>query len=127
VSNPQRLRRERPPLPRREPPRPELGLRPGVRLRSAVVLALSELESETDSQKVHDHLRGALAYTAAIGETCMVPFAAEAVREAIRCLLTGEIALAATALTDAGDYLAMLDLPLPDQVSQPPSPATLPA
>jgi hypothetical protein len=127
VSNPQRLHRQRPPLARREPPRPALGLTPGIRLRTAILRALSELESDADAERVHDELRGALAYTAAVGETCMVALAADAVREASSCLVAGELTPAVAALADAGKYLSALDLPLPDQVSQPPETATLPA
>jgi hypothetical protein len=127
MSNPPRLHRQRPPLARREPPRPALGLTPGVRLRTAVSRALAELQCEADAQQVHDELRGALAYTAAVGETCMIALAADAVREANSCLVTGELTMAVAALADAGKHLSALDLPLPAQVSQPPETATLPA
>jgi hypothetical protein len=96
-------------------------------LRSAVLLALTELETHPDPSQVHDSLRGALAYTAAIGETSMVAPAADAVREATRFLSTGSVGDAVHALTDAAKHLSALDFPLPPQVSKPPDVATLPA
>ncbi|GAB3884940.1 hypothetical protein GCM10029964_046770 [Kibdelosporangium lantanae] len=102
-----RLHRARPPLTRREPPRPALGLAPGLRLRSAVLLAQAAIDAATDPT---GDLRGALAYTAAVGEISMVAPAAEAVRDAVRHLTTGAWSKARAALITAEKHL----------VSQPP-------
>jgi hypothetical protein len=97
-----RLHRERPPLARREPPRPVLGLVPGVRLRSAVLLAQAAIDAATDPS---NDLRGALAYTAAVGEICMVARAAEAVRDAIGHLAAGASTEARAELITAAEHL----------------------
>lgn len=78
-----------------------LALTPGIRLRSSVLLAMTGLDAHEDPTSVGNELRGALAYTAAIGETCMVTEAAEAVRLAVRCLACGEADEARAALTEA--------------------------
>ena len=127
MSYPRHLHRQRPPLAHREPPRPGITLNPGVRLHSAVLDALTELETHADPGHVHDSLRGALAYTAAIGETCLVASAADAVRAATHFLGSGLVSDAVTALTDAEAYLTNLAFPLPPEVPQPPGVATLPA
>jgi hypothetical protein len=79
-----------PPL-RREPivlPVPE----PGKHLRQAVETVLAELGAPVSPQAMHrfdDTLRTALAWTAAAGDTCRIPAAVHAVRDA-RSLLDAE-------------------------------------
>jgi hypothetical protein len=96
--------------------KPVLGLPAGVRLNAEVGVALQELHQLPAGDreamgKVNAALRGALAYTAAIGETCQVMPAVEAVRTAGQCLETGLLSDACTALKEA---LAFLN-PVPEQ------------
>jgi hypothetical protein len=106
-------RRERLPLARLEPPRPTLDLRPGVRLYSAVLLAVAGLAAEGDPLTIAGELRGALAHTAALGETCMVAAAADAVRVACEYLRTGRTGDAKAELATAEKHLCVV----PPQVS----------
>src|SRR5256885_11690075 len=85
---------------------PAIALKPGVRLRAAVRAAHAELDANADPWHVHQQLQGALAYTAAIGETAMVAAAAEAVRVASAYLLVGEVDGARGALADADRNLS---------------------
>nr|WP_157528740.1 hypothetical protein [Kibdelosporangium sp. MJ126-NF4] len=82
-------------------PRPIVSLAPGLRLRTEVGVALHELSQSADARTVHDNLRGALAYTAAIGETAMVAAAAECVRLAVSRLDAGLVSPACAVLTEA--------------------------
>ncbi|MET0132317.1 MAG: hypothetical protein ABW215_01850 [Kibdelosporangium sp.] len=101
---------QRLPQPRRIPPSPAIQLAPGVRLRCALVAALADLDHDRSLPQVYDDLRGALAYTAAIGESCMVACAIEAVHEAIRCLGSDLRLLARAALTQAISQLSTTDI-----------------
>jgi hypothetical protein len=74
-------------------------------------MAMTGLDAHEDPMTVGNELRGALAYTAAIGETCLVMDAAEAVRRAIRCLVTGEAHDARAALTEAEKHLPIVVSP----------------
>jgi hypothetical protein len=92
--------------------RPALDLSPGVRLHAEVGVALRELNQLSDGDgdamgKVNATLRGVLAYTAAVGETCQVMPAVEAVRAAGQCLETGQLSEACVALTDALGHLSV--------------------
>ncbi|MFC5288238.1 hypothetical protein ACFPM7_14350 [Actinokineospora guangxiensis] len=79
---------------------------PGLDLRRAVEAALSELDSPAARRdRVADDLLGALARTAAIGDTCVVLPAAEAVGLARRQLRVGRVDAAHTALTGALELL----------------------
>ncbi|ALG08817.1 hypothetical protein [Kibdelosporangium phytohabitans] len=82
-------------------PRPIVSLAPGLRLRTEVGVALHELAQSADVRTVRDNLRGALAYTAAIGETAMISAAAECVRLSVSRLDAGLVSPACTALTEA--------------------------
>jgi hypothetical protein len=61
---------------------------------------------EPTVQLINDGLRGGLAYTAAMGETCQVASAVDAVREAVRHLSAGHPGHASTALEKALEFLA---------------------
>ena len=75
---------------------------PGLDLRRAVEAALSELDSPSARfDRVADDLLGALARTAAIGDTCVVLPAAEAVGLARGHLRAHRLDEAHTALTTA--------------------------
>ena len=78
---------------RTELPRQALVLTPGLQLRRAM-------------RKVNDNLHGALAHTAAIGETCMVAAAVQAVHAAEHHLEASELSQARVALTTARERLA---------------------
>ncbi|NRN65019.1 hypothetical protein GC106_22290 [Kibdelosporangium sp. 4NS15] len=89
-----------------ERPKPAVTLTPGLRLRTEVGVALHDLSQAGDVRAVLDNLRGALAYTAAIGETAMIARAAESVRLAIGRLEAGLADAAAAALADASRVLS---------------------
>nr|QEO74060.1 hypothetical protein [uncultured bacterium] len=99
----------------RERPRPSVALTPGLRLRTEVGVALHELEQGGDAvmHAVRDNLRGALAYSAAIGEISMVSQAAEAVRLAVARLAEGLRGGACAALTEALRVLSPAASPVP--------------
>ncbi|SMC58468.1 hypothetical protein [Kibdelosporangium aridum] len=84
-----------------ERPKPTVTLTPGLRLRTEVGVALHDLSQAGDVRTVLDNLRGALAYTAAIGETAMVAKACEDVRLAISRLDAGLVTSACSSLTEA--------------------------
>lgn len=95
-------------------PRPTLALTPGLHLRRAIDAALADLQrvSRADRsemlgamRKVNDNLHGALAHTAAIGETCVIAAAVQAVHAAEDHLDAAELSEAAVALTTARERL----------------------
>lgn len=97
-----------------ELPRPTLALTPGLQLRRAVDTALMDLQRVSSAERtemlgamrrVNDYLHGALAHTAAIGETCMVAAAVQAVHLAERHLAASELSQARVALTTARERL----------------------
>ncbi|MBE1470933.1 hypothetical protein [Kibdelosporangium phytohabitans] len=107
-----------------ELPRPVLALTPGLQLRRAVDTALVELQKVAHAERtevlgamrrVNDNLHGALAHTAAIGETCMIAAAVQAVHAAEGHLEASELSQARVALTTARERLtppsAKKDLP----------------
>jgi hypothetical protein len=104
---------QRLPQPRRIPPSPDIHLAPGVRLRRAVVAAIADMDRDRPLRQVHDDLCVAVAYTAAIGESCMVALAVEAVHEAVRCLTGDQRTPARTALAEAVDHLSTTDIVQP--------------
>jgi hypothetical protein len=114
VASSRRPQRERLPFVRQEPPRPALGLQAGVRLYSAILLAQVGLDAAEDSLAIAEDLRGALAYTAALGETCMVAPAADSVRVACEHLRTGRAGDAQAELAIAEKHLYVV----PPQVSR---------
>ena len=72
-------------------PKPRIALPPGTHLRAGVTAALQLLQhvSGEDHQavrQIRDSLRGLLAHTAAVGETCQVAAAVQAVRTATQHL-----------------------------------------
>lgn len=84
---------------------------PGDRLRTAVdnVLAGLTAEAEPDPLTMHrfdDTLRGALAWTAALGDTCQVAGAVQAVRKARSRLDAADADQARKALLTARDGLS---------------------
>ncbi|MFC7615806.1 hypothetical protein ACFQV2_22265 [Actinokineospora soli] len=80
---------------------------PGLDLRRAVEAALVRLDSPAvPHDQVADDLLGALARTAAIGDTCIVLPAAEAVGAARGHLRAGRADAAHTALTRALSLLS---------------------
>lgn len=92
------------------PPKPVLTLTPGVQLARAVDTALLDLQKVYAAERsemlgamrrVNDNLHGALAHTAAIGETCMIAAAVQAVRAAENHLAASELNKATVALTAA--------------------------
>jgi hypothetical protein len=88
---------------------------PGRYLRTAVdsVLALLSTSAAPDRQVMHrcdDTLRGALAWTAAVGDTCRVAAAVHAVRDARQRLDAADPDQARLALLTARDGLR---LPMP--------------
>jgi hypothetical protein len=92
--------------------RPTLVLTPGIRLRADIGAALLELqqvsaEDRTALRTVRDDLRGALAHSAAIGETSVIASAAEAVRTAVGYLEASLPDQACAALTEALTRLAV--------------------
>jgi hypothetical protein len=100
---------------RTELPRQALALTPGLQLRRAVDVALLDLQRVSAAEraemlgamrKVNDNLHGALAHTAAIGETCMVAAAVQAVHTAEQHLAASELSQARVALTTARERLA---------------------
>ncbi|MET0235702.1 MAG: hypothetical protein ABW224_13745 [Kibdelosporangium sp.] len=100
---------------RTELPRQALALTPGVQLRRAVDSALMDLQRAGAAErtemlgamrKVNDNLHGALAHTAAIGETCMVASAVQAVHVAEHHLEASELSQARVALNTAREHLA---------------------
>ncbi|MEV4317009.1 hypothetical protein [Actinocrispum sp. NPDC049592] len=106
--------------PRPELPRPTLALIPGVQLRRAVDTALLELQKVSSAERsemlgamrrVNDNLHGALAHTAAIGETCMVASAVQAVHAAEEHLQASELSQARVALTTARERLTLRAIP----------------
>ena len=99
---------------RTELPRATLKLTPGLQLRRAVDNALSDLQRVSCAEraemlgamrKVNDNLHGALAHTAAIGETCMIASAVQAVHLAEHHLEASELSQARVALTAARERL----------------------
>lgn len=83
---------------------------PGRRLRLAVDSVLADLSAETrpDPLAMHrydDTLRGALAWTAAVGDTCQVAGAVKAVRNARMRLDMADADEARMALLSARDDL----------------------
>jgi hypothetical protein len=114
VASSRRPQRERLPFVRRETPNPALDLQAGVRLYSAILLAQVGLDAAGDRIAIAEELRGALAYTAALGETCLVAPAANAVRVACEHLRIGRAGEAKAELTDAEKHLGMV----PPQVSR---------
>lgn len=113
---------------KRERPRPSVALPPGLRLRTEVDVALHELEQggEAVIRAVHDNLRGALAYSAAIGESCMVAQAADAVRVAVVRLAAGLYSPACVALAEALALLTPAAPPVPREPGFNRSPAGYP-
>lgn len=105
----------RQPQPRRvEPPKPTVTLTPGLQLLRAVDAALSELQEAAAAdpdglrrtmRRVNANLHGALAHTAAIGETCMVAAAVQAVHVAEDHLTACELSSARAALATAKERL----------------------
>jgi hypothetical protein len=100
---------------RTELPRQALALTPGLQLRRAVDTALLDLQSVSAAEraemlgamrKVNENLHGALAHTAAIGETCMVAAAVQAIHAAENHLEASELSQARVALTTARERLA---------------------
>jgi hypothetical protein len=103
-------------LPRPDLPRPTLALTPGVQLRRAVDTALLDLQNVSSAERsemlgamrrVNDNLHGALAHTAAIGETCMIAGAVQAVHAAEYHLAAAELSQARVALTTASERLTL--------------------
>ncbi|CAM3864143.1 hypothetical protein KIPE111705_28720 [Kibdelosporangium persicum] len=99
---------------RTEVPRPALTLTPGLQLRRAVDTALLDLQKVSQAERtemvgamrrVNDNLHGALAHTAAIGETCMIAAAVQAVHAAEDHLEASELSQARVALTTARERL----------------------
>jgi hypothetical protein len=99
-----------------ELPRPTLALIPGVQLRRAVDTALLDLQKVSAAgrtemlramRRVNDNLHGALAHTAAIGETCMIAAAVQAVHAAEHHLELSELSKARVALTTAREQLSV--------------------
>ncbi|TCO52384.1 hypothetical protein [Actinocrispum wychmicini] len=91
-----------------------MALIPGVQLRRAVDTALLDLQNVSSAdrsemlgamRRVNDNLHGALAHTAAIGETCMIAAAVQAVHTAESHLAASELSQARVALTTARDRL----------------------
>jgi hypothetical protein len=101
----------------RERPTPSVSLTPGLRLRTEVGVALHELEQGGDAviRAVRDNLRGALAYSAAIGEISVIAPAADAVRLAVVRLLAGQRGPACVALTEALKVLTPAAPPVPPE------------
>ncbi|MET0133063.1 MAG: hypothetical protein ABW215_05670 [Kibdelosporangium sp.] len=102
-------------IPKSDLPRPTLALTPGLQLRRAVDTALRDLYQVSTSERtemvgamrrVNDNLHGALAHTAAIGETCMVANAVQAIHAAEQHLSAAELSQATVALSTARDRLA---------------------
>jgi hypothetical protein len=100
--------------PRPDLPKPTLALTPGVQLRRAVEIALLDLQKVSSAERaemlsamrrVNDNLHGALAHTAAIGESCMVAAAVQAVHAAEEHLKANELSRARVALTTAREHL----------------------
>jgi hypothetical protein len=100
---------------RTELPKPTLTLTPGLQLRRAVDTALLDLQKVSTAERtemlgamrrVNDNLHGALAHTAAIGETCMVASAVQAIHAAEYHLEASELSQATVALTTARERLA---------------------
>jgi hypothetical protein len=82
----------------------------GLRLRAAVDAVLAELgeDASPDTMRRHEQLlRAALAWTAATGDTCRVPLAVTAVRQAQRGLAADDQKQAAAALLAARDGLRL--------------------
>jgi hypothetical protein len=103
-------------LPRPELPKATLALTPGVQLRRVVDSALHELQNVSSAERsemvgamrrVNDNLHGALAHTAAIGETCMIAPAVQAVHAAEDHLEASELSLARVALSAARERLTL--------------------
>jgi hypothetical protein len=103
--------------PRVAPPRPTLALVPGVQLHRAVDTALVDLQRVSAAERsemlgamrrVNDNLHGALAHTAAIGETCMVAAAVQAVHAAEVHLESEQLSAARVALTTASERLTRM-------------------
>ena len=83
---------------------------PGDRLRTAVDSVLADLDAEArlDPRAMHrldDTLRGALAWTAALGDTCQIAGAVQAVRTARVGLDMADADQARVALLTARDGL----------------------
>jgi hypothetical protein len=83
---------------------------PGERLRTAVDSVLADLsaEAQPDPLALHrfdDTLRGALAWTAAVGDTCQIAGAVKAVRNARKRLDMADADQARAALLSARDDL----------------------
>lgn len=92
-------------------PIPAVTLTPGLRLRTEIGVALHDLGQSADVGAVSDNLRGALAYTAAIGEIAQVAHAAEVVRSAVTRLEAGLVTAGCAALTEAATLLSPAPLP----------------
>jgi hypothetical protein len=94
-----------PAAPRR--PAPPIGDRLGTAVRNAIAeLAMITSPDRASLRRVDDALLGALAWTAAIGDTCRIDAAATAVRAARGRLADADVAGATTALRSALDDLA---------------------
>lgn len=82
----------------------------GRRLRDAVDAVLAELGEHAGPDTLRRHeelLRAALAWTAATGDTCRVPLAVTAVRQAQRGLAADDQRQATAALLAARDGLRL--------------------
>jgi len=88
-----------------------------MQLRLAVDTALVDLQQVSAAERsemlgamrrVNDNLHGALAHTAAIGETCMVAGAVQAVYAAEVHLESEQLSAARVALTTASERLTRL-------------------
>jgi hypothetical protein len=95
----QSSRRQQPPARKRPLPVP------GERLRLAVDTVLAGLTDGADLPPLDDVLRGALAWTAASGDTCRVATAVRQVRDARASLGHDDAEHARTALLAARDGL----------------------
>ncbi|MEV4313919.1 hypothetical protein [Actinocrispum sp. NPDC049592] len=84
-------------------PRHMVVAEPGARLRDGIEAVLRELDQPVvdDVNRLTGTLRGCLAQTAALGETCQVPGPAEAARIAAQDLSMGRLDDARLALTQA--------------------------
>lgn len=85
---------------------PNIALRPGRRFRIEIEKALLTLQQAPSRdahtmREIRDKLRGVLAHTAAIGETCQYSDAVNAVRAATSSLEASEAASACLALQEA--------------------------
>lgn len=86
---------------------------PGAQLRRTVEAVLRDLTDDVDTRVITDRLRGALASTAARGETCHLTPAVTAIRLARRYVEAGQRQDARLSL---GDALACLPQPVTRRV-----------